>query len=87
MILGKTGIFDRNALNDEQFENFNRDAFEKFVEEKLATEKLFGNKAKEVQKKVIKFYLSKPNENDPLYYHKQYAKVSFMTLKKRLRNT
>jgi hypothetical protein len=78
-LFGKNQIFDRNALDDEQFEKFNKKEFEKFVSEKLATQKLFGDKAVEVQKKIIKFYIGKSSD-DKLYYHKQYAKVRYRTL-------
>jgi len=69
------GIFDRHSLTDEQIKNYDETAFKKFVRNKVATEDLFGAKAEELQKKIIRFYLGEDNgkQKDHLFYLEQYA--------------
>lgn len=62
-------------MNDDVFDKFGEKEFIEFVKEKIATEKLFGPKAKEVQKKIIKFYLGNSKGKDSKFYKFQYAKV------------
>ncbi|KAI6189483.1 Carboxylic ester hydrolase [Aphelenchoides bicaudatus] len=74
-LFGKNGIFDRHALDKAEFEKFGEEEFKKFVSDKVATESIFGSKAKEVQNKINKFYLGKSRGSDPKFYKLQYAKI------------
>lgn len=68
-------VFNRHALTDEQFETFDEIAFSNFVRDKVATDAVFGSKAKEVQNKIIKFYLGNSRNEDNRYYLNRYAKL------------
>lgn len=74
-LFGKTGVFDRHGLTPAELETFGEKEFKKFVAEKLATEKIFGAKAEEVQDKINNFYLGKGKKNDNLFYLEKYAKL------------
>ncbi|KAI6188918.1 Carboxylic ester hydrolase [Aphelenchoides besseyi] len=68
-------FFNEHVLTDEQKAKFGAKDFKAFVKTKLATEAVFGNKASEVQKKIIKFYLDTDRKTDRLFYLEMYSKL------------
>ncbi|KAI6233600.1 Carboxylic ester hydrolase [Aphelenchoides fujianensis] len=54
---GSMSMFNEHSLTEEQKANFGAKDFKEFVRTKLATEAIFGEKAADVQKKLLKFYL------------------------------
>lgn len=67
-----------NGLVPDEFESFGEKRFIKFVKEQVALEKMFPKKFKEVQDKIIKFYLhqDKTAKKDYVFYLRKYAQVS-----------
>ena len=68
-----------NGLLPDEFASFDENKFIEFVKEQVALDKLFPKKEKEVQNKIINFYLNSkdaPPKKDYLFYLRKYAQVS-----------
>ncbi|KAI6225212.1 Carboxylic ester hydrolase [Aphelenchoides fujianensis] len=73
---GSMNMFNEHSLTEEQKANFGAKDFKEFVRTKLATEAIFSEKAADVQKKLLKFYLdSDDRQKDRHFYLEQYAKL------------
>jgi carboxylesterase type B len=67
-----------NGLLPDEFETFGEERFIEFVKSQVALEKMFPTKFKEVQNKIIKFYLQQnnpPSKKDYVFYLRKYAQL------------
>lgn len=70
---------DGIMISYEQQRNYKREDVVKFIKEVVAPEKVFGNRAKEVQQKLTDFYVNRdvPENPDYKFWVQRYCDVRF----------
>jgi hypothetical protein len=71
------------GIQKSQYPTYGRENLTRFIKEEVAPEKVLGHFAKEVQEKLIEFYLEsgKPENADYKFYIERYVQVKLKDLK------